>query len=247
MTLRVVVVDDQPLARLRLLDLLEEIKDVECVAVASDGDEAIQVIREFCPDVAFLDIHMPGRSGLEVLRSVDPRPLAVFTTAFDRHAVTAFELHALDYLLKPFGADRLRVAVDRARVALGTEAPNDVVERAGPAMTSEAPLTRVFVRRSSQIIPVAIQELDHLEANGDYVTLWEGKRSHLIRVGLADLMARLDPDVFIRVHRSHAVNLNHVKAFATHDRSRLEVVLRNGKRIVASRTRSVRLRERFSI
>ncbi len=247
MRLRVVIVEDQPLARLRLRDLLEEVPDVEVVGEAADGGEALRIISNLEPDLVFLDIQMPGPSGVDVLRAMDPGPLTVFTTAHDRHAVAAFELNALDYLLKPFGAERLSVAVDRARETLAKSAGGGARERSIEAFSEGAPLQRVFVRRRARIVPVALRTIEHLEASGDYVTLWEGNTSYLVRVGLTELLERLDPQAFVRIHRSHAVNLDFVDAFAPYDGSRLEVALRSGKRVLASRSRSSELRERFSI
>lgn len=247
MNIRAVVVDDHALARVRLKDLLNEIDDIECAGEASDGETAIGLIRDVQPDLVFLDIHMPGLSGLEVLRQSNPRPLAIFTTAHDQHAVTAFELHALDYLLKPFGTDRLRAAVDRARSMLRLEERATQLDRAEPAFDRNRPLERVFVRQSGQIVPVSLERIEHLEARGDYVALWQGARSHLLRAALAMLYTRLDLKRFFRIHRSHVVNLDRVKAFSSYDASRLQVELESGKKLVASRSRSVELRDRLTL
>ncbi len=247
MNIRTVIVDDHSLARARLRDLLEDVEDVDCVGEAADGETAITLIGDTRPDIAFLDIHMPGISGLDVLRRSIPRPLAVFTTAHDRYAVTAFELHALDYLLKPFGVARLRTAVDRARSALRAEGRVTQLARVEPAFDRDRPLDRVFVRRRGQIIPVILDRIEHIEARGDYVALWEGSRSHLVRTALAMFCTRLDPERFFPIHRSHVINLDRVTAFTPFDGSRLEVVLESGKRLVASRPRSVELRRRLAL
>ena len=244
------IVDDQPLARLRLRDLLDEIDGIEILGEAADGDSALRLIANTRPDLAFLDIQMPGPSGLDVLRRADPRPLAVFTTAHDEHAVTAFELAALDYLLKPFGAERLRAAIERARArrqATEGTASEEPWVRAAPLRDPERPLDRIYVRLRGKIVPVRLDEVEHLQANGDYVTLWLGGLDYLVRVSLTTLTERLDPNRFVRIHRSHAINLDRVKEFRSHDASRICVVLRSGKEVVASRTRSIELRQRFMV
>ncbi len=247
MNVRVVIVDDHPLARVRLKDLLNDISDITCVGEAKDGETAIELIRTLQPDLAFLDIQIPGLSGLEVLRQSNPRPLAVFTTAYNQHAVRAFELHALDYLLKPFGAQRLRDAVERARSLLRLEQRDSQFERAELALSRTGPLVRVFVRQRGQILPVSLVQVEHLEARGDYVALWQGTRSHLLRARLSELCVRLDPATFFRIHRSHVINLDRVKAFSPYDASRLQVELETGKKVVASRSRSVKLRQRLTL
>ncbi len=244
--MRAVIVDDHPLARVRLKDLLNDMSDIECVGEAKDGKTAIALIRTMQPDLVFLDIHMPDLSGLDVLRRCDPRPLAVFTTAYNQYAVTAFELHALDYLLKPFGSDRLRDAVERARSSLRLEQQAMQFERAELALNHTQPLARVFIRQRGQITPVSLDQVEHLEARGDYVALWQGTRSHLLRARLAQLCNRLDQETFFRIHRSHVINLTRVKAFSSHDASRVQVELETGKRVLASRSRSVKLRERLA-
>ena len=250
--LRVLVVDDQPLARLRLRDLLDERADVEIVGEAPDVPTALVLIDELRPDLAFVDIHMPGPSGLEVLRSAEPKPLVVFTTAHDQHAVTAFELNALDYLLKPFGSRRLAEAIGRARDRLpslreASKEHEDMWQRVDAVRNAEGPLRRIYVRSRGRVVPVDLTQVNHLEADGDYVVLWEGERKHLVRVGLTHLASRLDPDTFVRVHRSHVINLDSVRDFAAHDSSRIKVTLKTGREVIASRARSVELRRRFSI
>lgn len=245
MTLRAVVVEDQHLARRHLRTLLEEVEGVEWVGEAADGPSALRVVSELRPDLLFLDIKLPRMSGLDVLRQIEPGPFAIFTTAYDRHAVTAFELQAIDYILKPFGADRLRQAVERAiELGGGAEIP-ELAERVAAASRSE-PLTRVFVRTRGRIVPVVLETVEHLEAEGDYVALWEGSRSHLVRVSMNHLMERVDERTFVRVHRSHAVNLSRVAAFVPEPDGRLVLELESGKRLIASRSRSPELRQRLN-
>lgn len=253
------IADDEPLARQRLRDLLRGVGWIECVAEAEDGPTAIARIDELRPDLAFIDIRMPGASGIEVLERVRHRPQVIFTTAFDQYAVTAFELQAIDYLLKPFGAERFERAVARARdhLELSRGAPDDGSARlpAGPdtgldgsdvvsrARQASEPLSRLFIRERGAIVPVPVDTIERLEALDDYVAVYAGERRHLVGVRLRDFEARLDGDRFVRVHRSHIVSLAHVVSIERHDSTRLRVVLHSGAEIIASRAGTRRLRD----
>lgn len=239
-----VVVDDDPLARERLKDLVFEVPLVDIVGEAGDGEAAVHLIDDLRPDVVFLDIEMPVWSGLEVVKRMRHTPAVIFTTAYDQYAITAFELAAVDYLLKPFGADRLREALERAVATLGREgdAPD---ARTRVALTMGSPedrLTRLFLRERDTILPVAVEGITRFEADGDYVLVHAQDRAHLVRLRLQDLESRLG-DRFLRVHRSHLVNLDHVKVFEHHQDARLVVVMSDGTRILASRARSRELRK----
>lgn len=242
MSLRALIVEDEPLARRKLERLLGATDDVRLVGVAVDGEQAVASIDRLRPDVVFLDIQLPGASGLDVLERIEHRPHVVFTTAFDRYAVTAFELRAIDYLLKPFGRERLAAALERAREALGRNAGPDVFERASLALANDVSLTRLFVRVRGRIVPIATADIECFEAHGDYVRLHTDGRDHLIHVRLKELEARLDPERFVRVHRSHIVNLDHLLAMEPCRSSRFRLSLRSGLQIVASRARSRELR-----
>lgn len=236
-----VVVDDDALARERLRDLVAEVPLVEIVGEAADGGAALEVVRRVKPDVVFLDIEMPGMGGLDVARNL-PHPAAViFTTAHNQYAVTAFELSAVDYLLKPFGPERFREAVERA-LAYGTkESPEARARRYGEAVQAESNLTRLFLRERDAIVPVAIDQVVRFEADGDYVKVHTHDRSHLVRLRIQDLESRLG-ERFLRVHRSHLVNMDHVQRFENQEDARLVVLMSDGTRVVASRSRSRELR-----
>ena len=165
--IRVVIADDEPLSRRRLRDLIQEQPDLEIVAEETDGPSTIAAIDSLEPDLVFLDIRMPGATGLEVVDRIHARPWIVFTTAYDRYAVTAFELQALDYLLKPFGPERFLAALDRVREAMGS-ALEPPLHRAGSALRGNAALERIFVRQRGRIIPVSMERVERLEAQGDY-------------------------------------------------------------------------------
>ena len=239
------IADDEPLARKQLRDLMEGIPWLTCAGEATDGLNAIEAIDRLRPNLVFLDIQMPGASGLEVLARASHRPAVIFTTAHDRHAVTAFELQALDYLLKPFGRARFDAAVARARELLesahdGSGTPEAVTRRS--VLGSDGHLARLFVRERGKIIPVAVDAIERMEARDDYVALITATRRYLIRIGMGDLEKALDPARFVRIHRCHIVNLDSVVCVTSTVDGRLQAEMRSGVKIVASRARSKGLR-----
>jgi two-component system LytT family response regulator len=247
--IRAVIVEDEPLARRTLREIVAEVPWLELVGEAETGTRAVEMIDALSPDLVFLDIEMPELTGIEVLGRVSHEPAVIFTTAYDRYAVSAFELEALDYLLKPFGRERCLAALDRARRALSLGAPpNDaapppLVERARSVLSDTGRLTRLFVRDRDRIVPVAAADIERLEAADDYVEVHTKARAYLVYLALNDFERRLDPDRFIRVHRSHIVNLDFVKQLVPFDGSRMQVEMRDGTKILASRTRSKELRQ----
>lgn len=240
--IRVLIADDEPLARERLHELLAMIPWAECVAEAASGPAAAKMIDDLSPDLVLLDIQMPGMTGIEILERVEAEPAVVFTTAYDRYAVAAFELGAVDYLLKPFGAERFQSAMDRARRTLGDTAAVRPSERAREVLDDASPLTRVFVRDGARILPVLTSAIERLEAEGDYVRLHTRDRHYLAYLPLAEFERRLDAERFLRIHRSHIVNLDSVVSFSWYDGGRLQVEMRDGTKLLASRTRSRELR-----
>jgi two-component system LytT family response regulator len=237
----VVIADDEPLARRALRGHLAGLDWIGEIHEAGDGLSAIHVVDSVKPHILFLDVVMPGVSGLAVAEQITHRPYIVFTTAFERFAVTAFEIGALDFLLKPFGRDRVRAAVERGRAALEHGMPS-VVARAREALTAGRPIRSVFVRERGRMVAVALDGVERLEACDDYVALHSADRQHLVHARLQDMEARLDPGRFVRIHRSHVVNLDFVVAIEPHDGSRVAAVLKSGARIVASRPGSARLK-----
>jgi two-component system LytT family response regulator len=200
------------------------------------------MIDEMKPDLVFLDIEMPGMTGIDVLSRITHDPAIVFTTAYDRYAVTAFELEALDYLLKPFGAKRLATALDRVKKSLGDPGNASVAERARAALESREPFSRIFVRDRGRIIPIPVDGIDRLEAEDDYVGVHAGGKRYLVYLTMSEFEARLDPQRFVRIHRSHIVNLDKVAAFLPEDGGRLSIEMKDGTKLSASRTRSRELR-----
>jgi two-component system LytT family response regulator len=221
------IVEDEPLARRRLRELIRGVPWLRLLGEAANGREAVAAIDELRPDLVFLDVQLPGLSGINVLERLNHVPEVIFTTAYDQFAVSAFDLGAVDYLLKPFGADRFTRAIERVR----------------PALEQKGPLRRLFVREAGRIVPVRVASIEWLQACDDYVIVHaEGKR-YTVNLPLADLEKRLDERIFIRVHRSHVVNLDHVASWTPFDGSRFQITLRSGKTLLASRQRSRALRE----
>lgn len=237
----VLIADDEPLARRTLRQHLLDLGWAGDIHETQDGRTAITVANEQRPELLFLDIVMPGATGLEVLDRLDYEPKVIFTTAFDQYAVTAFELGALDYLLKPFGRDRVERVLRRAQAALGgTTIP--LLARAKESFQHARGLSRVFVRDGNRIIPIPLASLERAQGADDYVTIYSATKEYLISVRLSDLEAQLAAANFLRIHRSHLINLEYVTSVEPYDAARLQVVMKSGARIVASRTGSKRLR-----
>jgi two-component system LytT family response regulator len=236
------IVEDEPLARRRLRELMREVPWMQCVGEAANGRAAIAAIDELQPDIVFLDVRLPGCSGIDVLSRVRHRPAVIFTTAHDQFAVSAFELGALDYLLKPFGAERFRRSIERARPVIERQAGDNTIERAREVL-SRGPIPRLFVREGGRIVPIRVSAIERLQACDDYVIVYAAGRQFRVNLTLGELEGRLDPRLFVRIHRSHVVNLDHVSSWTPYDGSRYEITLRDGTSIMASRQRSRLLRE----
>ena len=250
--LRVLVVDDEPLARQRILDLLAREDGVETVGEAGTGRRAVAQIAETRPDLVFLDVQMPGLSGLDVVREVGPRrmPAVVFATAYDQHALEAFSVAAVDYLLKPFDDDRFRQSLGRARDAvrlrevdalrdrlaalLGVDAP---AERAGGGPAGGPYLERFAVEARGVLRIVPARAVDYVTSDGPYAELHAGGEVHVVRETMRSLEGRLDPARFFRVHRSTIVQLDRVEAVLTAPGGDYTVRLTDGTRLSLSRGR----------
>jgi two-component system LytT family response regulator len=238
----VVIADDEPVARAGLRDMLGAASWLTVVGEAANGPAAIETINRLRPDLVFLDIQMPGLLGTEVLQQVTHQPFVVFTTAFAHHAATAFELGALDYLLKPFGPERLAKALERVRSALGESGASPAaLDRLREALGA-GPMSRLFVRSGGGVVPVAVAGVAWFEASGDYVVAHSGKSRYMLHVPLSRLEARLDARRFVRIHRTHIVNLDHVVTFRPHGKGQLEAELKDGTRLVVSRDRAREIR-----
>jgi len=254
--IRVLIVDDEPLAREGIRLLLENESDIEIVGEAADGAEAIEAIESLCPALVFLDVQMPGMSGVDVLEKLDRTniPEVIFVTAYDQYALRAFEHHALDYLLKPFDDDRFQDSLRQARKRIRERGADQLGQRLmallaefrgpedSPAAEAASPFThRLAIRTSGRIYFLRTDEIDWIEAADYYVKLHVGTKSHLMRESMNKLEKQLDPEMFLRVHRSSIVNLDRVKELHSGRGTEPAVVLHDGTRLKLSRSRRERL------
>lgn len=239
------VVEDEPEARACLERWIGETAGLRWIGSAMDGDAAARLLDELRPDLVFLDIRLPERDGFAALAGAGHRPQIVFTTADAGHALAAFELGAIDYLLKPFGRQRFAAAVERclARRELAATDPPALERWRGAS--GEHALERIFVRKAGALIPLPTREILRLEARAEYVRVHSRRGTFLLRITLKELAGRLDPERFAWLHRSHVVNLDAVVELRRADDRRLEARLDDGSTVIASRAASERLRERM--
>jgi two-component system LytT family response regulator len=239
--MRIVIVDDEPLARERIRSLLKDEPDIEVLAECANGTEAAAAVRKFSPDLLFLDVQMPGLGGFEVLQSLakERLPLVIFVTAFDQHALKAFEAHALDYLLKPFKQARFKAALRRARDMLANQQAGSVSKNLLALLEQARPeaerLTRIPVRIGERVIFVKTAQIEYIEAAGNYVVLHAGKENHVVRETLTALEEKLAPKQFLRISRSTLVNLEQIKELQPLFKGEYAVLLHNGKQLTMTR------------
>ena len=250
--IRLLVVDDEPLARAGVRSLLANDEEIEVIGECGDGAEAVVAIIDLQPDAVLLDIKMPELSGLDVVRTigVEQMPLVVFITAYDEHALRAFELHAVDYLLKPFDDERFVQTIDRVKREFRTRAAAQLSEKLLNVLQETQPrsaryLSRIVVRGDGRTLLLRASDVDWIEAADYYARIHSGAKSHLLRETMNDLEARLDPDVFFRVHRSAIVNLEKVKEIQPYTRGEHVVIMNNGAKVRLSRGRRENLEERL--
>ncbi len=249
--LRVLIADDEPPARQRLVDLLAREPGVAVVGEAATGAEAVAQIRALAPDLVFLDVQMPGLTGLDVVREVGlaSMPAVVFVTAYDRHAVEAFELAALDYLLKPYTAERFRQALARGRErAAGRETTalrDQLAALIGTPAAAPEYAARLAVEARGQVRYVPVETVDYLASDGPYVEIHAAGETFVVRDRMQDLEDRLDPAVFARIHRSTVVRLDRVEALLVGRHGDYAVRLLDGTRLAVARGRRDALAERL--
>lgn len=273
-TIRTLIVDDEPLARDGIRVLLDEDPEIEIVGECGDGGEAARAMEEMTPDLVFLDIQMPERDGFEALASADLEelPFIVFVTAYDEYAVRAFEVHALDYVLKPFDDDRFLRAVERAKREIrqrrdsefaarvaemlaareegdgeeATAAKGRRARREGtPSEDGEGHLRRMVIKRAGRVFFLDVDEIDWFEAADYYVRLHVGEESHLVRTTMKELEASLDPRRFIRIHRSSIVRIDFIRELQPYFHGEYVVLLKDGTRLSLSRSRRKKLEEKL--
>ncbi len=254
--IRTLIVDDEPLARRNLRLLLEKDPQIEILDECRNGREAVKAINTLSPDLIFLDIQMPEMDGFDVLERVGPEQIQaiIFVTAFDQYALKAFDVHALDYLLKPFDDERFTHALQRAKSQIEAREIHRVSKRL-LALLDERDrlsstrqknyLTRVMIKSSGRVLLLKVEDIDFIEADGNYAKLHAGRKAHLLREKMNDLEGRLDPAKFVRIHRSAIVNLDRIKEMHPHFNGDYIVVLEDGRQLRLSRTRRENLEARL--
>ena len=251
--IRVLVADDQPMARERLVSLLAAEPGVEVAGTASTGEEAVDQIRQSSPDLVFLDLQMPGMDGFKVIETigVDRMPPTVFVTAYDEYAIRAFDVQALDYLLKPFGRQRFQSALERARKHLERERKGAMAERLAQLLRTGRPPqstegARLLIKSGGRVLFVDVEQIDWVEAEGNYVRLHVGDQIHMLRETMNRLIERIGAQRFFRIHRSRIVNITRVKELLIAGGGEYHVVLWNGTKIGLSRLYRDALQEQLT-
>ena len=259
-TLRVLVVDDEPLGRGRVVELLEDEPDVEVVGTAADGPMAVEAIRALRPDVVFLDVQMPRMTGLDVVQAIGPAamPATVFVTAYDHYALEAFDSAAVDYLVKPFRDDRFREALRRARRLAHVDGLTRLHEQLAALLRGGAPavappepapapryLERIAVQMKGRVQVVPVDRIEYMTASGPYVELHAGGRTHVIRESMQHLEQQLDPSRFLRIHRSAIVRIDLIESLIRSEGSEYHIVMKGGVRLRVGRSRREALEQRL--
>jgi two-component system LytT family response regulator len=244
--LRVVIVDDEPLARAVVREYLAAHPDVEIVAECGNGFDAVKAVTDLGPDLMFLDVQMPKLNGFEVLELLGREVPVVFITAYDQYALRAFEVHAVDYLLKPFSEERFGEALERTRERLrgaraGGGEPLDVEDLVSQARPGQAPLERVLIRDGAQVHVIPVDRVDYVEAQDDYVCFKADGRQYLKDQTLTKVEAALDPARFVRIHRSYLLNIDRIARVELYAKDSRVAILRDGTRLPVSRAGYARL------
>ncbi len=249
--IRTVVVDDEPMARERLVSLLGQEKDIELIGECADGSQAISAIQQQQPDLVFLDVQMPACDGFRVIEHVgaERMPAVVFVTAYDEYALKAFEVHAIDYLLKPFGRDRFQQTLQHARAHVERRRAGDLGRRLMALVQDIKPepqkMDRLVVKSGGRVFFLRTDDIEWVEAAGNYVRLHLASDSHLFRETMNNMEGRLDGQRFVRIHRSRIVNTDRIKELQPWFNGEYVVVLHNGTRLTLSRGYREKLQERL--
>ena len=252
--IRALVVDDEPVARDRLVKLLQQQSDVELIGECSNGVDTVTAIERLSPDLVFLDVQMPEMDGFEVVRALEARevPAVVFVTAYDEYALRAFEVHALDYLLKPFSSVRFRATLEHARAQLSRHRAGELGRKL-LAMAPELwekqilsrPAERLLVRSTGRVHFIRTADIDWCEAAGNYIRLHVGQQEHLLRETMNSLETKLDPRLFVRIHRSTIVNVERIEQLRSSIAGDHTVVLKTGAKLTLSRGYRETFQSRF--
>lgn len=242
MKITAVIVDDEELARAILREYLAAHPGIEIVAECSNGFEAVKAVSELAPDLLFLDIQMPKLSGFEVLELIGPGPAVIFVTAYDQYALRAFEVHAVDYLLKPFTPERLAEALERARQRMERNEASPVPVLVRQARASARPLERVLVKDGSRVHVIPVEKIDYVEAQDDYVGIKAGGKEYLKQDTMAELESLLPPERFIRIHRSYILNIDRLMRLEPYAKDSRVAILADGTQLPVSRAGYAKLK-----
>lgn len=238
----ILIVDDEAPARSILREMLSAQRGVRILAECSNGFEAVKAAAELGPDVVFLDIEMPKLDGFEVMELIDPRIAVVFVTAYDSYALKAFDVHAVDYVLKPFRPERLAAALERARARVGKDRATAAAEISAAARPAGTHLSRIVVKDGTRVHVIPAEKLDLAEAQDDYVRLKSEGKSYLKQQTIGGLADSLDPDRFVRVHRSYVLNIDRLARLELYSKGSYAAILSDGSRIPVSREGHARLK-----
>lgn len=242
-TLKTIIIDDEELARGIVREYLEDHPDIEIVAECANGFEAVKSITELNPDLIFLDIQMPKISGFEVLELLADPPAVIFVTAYDQYALKAFDVHAIDYLLKPFSKERFEEALKRAHANIGRDKKKDLKPFIEKAHTKQRPIERILVKDGSNVYVIQVGDIDYIEAKDDYISINIKGKSHLKQYRLSTLEDELDPSQFVRTHRSYIVNIDRISKIELYAKDSRIAILKDGTRVPISRANYEKIRE----
>jgi len=240
--MRTVIVDDEAPARALLRELLAAHPDVEIVAECANGFEAVKAVTEMSPDLLLLDVRMPKLDGFEVLELIERNLAVVFITAYDEHAVRAFEVHAVDYLLKPFSPERLAQALDRVRSRVGDDRSLPLADLAAAAAPRSSPPDRLLVRDGTRVQVIPVDRIDYIEAQDDYVSIRSEGKSHMKQQTISDLETSLDSRRFVRIHRSYILNVERLSRLELYAKDSRIAILTDGTKLPVSRAGYARLK-----
>lgn len=247
--IRALVVDDEPLAREMIREMLENDSEVEIVGECANGRDAVEAIRSSAPDLVFLDVQMPEIGGFEVLESLDPKatPHVIFVTAYDQYAVRAFEVHALDYLLKPYDRERFDAAWNRAKAQIKLDRTSrrdqDIIALLEELKAGPRYLERLVIKNGGRVFFLHVQDVYCIEAEGNYVRVYDNQKGYLLRETISSLEEQLDPKQFLRIHRSAIVKIDRIKEMQPWFHGEYRIIMENGKQLALSRNYRSNLQE----
>ena len=242
-TIKAIIVDDEELARSLVREYLSAHPAVEIVAECANGFEAVKAVAELNPDLMFLDIQMPKLSGFEVIELLDEPPAVIFVTAFDQYALKAFDVHAVDYLLKPYGKERFNQALQQALDRISRKIPNKTKEILSEAKPTDQLLERILITEGTKVLVIHAEKVDYIEAQDDYISVRSEGRSHLKMQRMSDLESQLDPRQFVRIHRSYILNIERISKIELYAKDSRTAILKDGTQLPVSRTGYDKLKE----